>query len=220
MTTSENDMRERIVMHGASLHQRGFVPGSSGNISVRLSDGILLTPTNSCLGRLDPARISKIDLNGNLVSGDPPSKEGFLHLAFYRRREFSQSVVHLHSPRAVAISCLQDLDDEQPIRPLTAYFVMQIGNLKLLPYFPPGDKALADAVDAVADRHHAVLLANHGPVVAGTSLDAAVAATEELEATAGLQLDLAGRQVRELTCREIDELRRRFPAKDSKPCTS
>lgn len=208
---SESAAREAIVMHGQSLHMRGFVPGSSGNISVRLSDGFLVTPTKSCLGRLDPARVAKLDLNGNHVSGDAASKEAFLHIQMYARQPLSTAVVHLHCTHAVAISCLCNPGNENPIPALTPYFVMQVGNLKVLPYFPPGDPELAHAVAAVADKHRAILLANHGPVVSGTDLDAAVYAIEELEEAAKLNLLLADRKVNALTAEQIRDLEARFP---------
>ncbi|MEM8815145.1 MAG: 3-oxo-tetronate 4-phosphate decarboxylase [Pseudomonadota bacterium] len=204
-------MRETIVMHGRSLHARGYVPGSSGNISARVSDGILITPTNSCLGRLDPARVSKVDLNGNHLSGDAPSKEAFLHAAMYARRTTANAVVHLHSTHAVAVSCLCTPAGEPPIKPLTPYFVMKIGRLKLLPYFPPGARELAHAVEAVAAEHHAILLGNHGPVVAGSNVDAAVFAIEELEEAARLHCLLDDRRVNQLTAEHILDLEQRFP---------
>lgn len=210
--SAETLLRERICLLARSLHDRGLTPGSSGNVSVRLEDGYLLTPTNACLGRLDPARLSRLDLQGNLLSGDKPTKESFLHLAMYRERPASGAVVHLHSTHAVALSVLADLDPEQPIPPITAYYVMRVGKLKLLPYYAPGDPALADAVGAVASRHHAVLLANHGPVVAGNDLEAAVYATEELEETARLCLLLRGERLRLLTPEQVADLQRRFPA--------
>ena len=209
---TESAAREAIVLHGESLHQRGFVPGSSGNISVRVDDGILVSPTNSCLGRLDPATIAKIGDDGRHLSGKPPSKEAFLHALMYGKRESATAVVHLHCTHAVAVSCLDQLDPEQPITPLTPYFVMKIGRLRLLPYFPPGDTELAHAVEAVADKHHAILLANHGPVVAGTTLDNAVYAIEELEEAAKLQLLLGDRPVVRLTGEQVRELERRFPS--------
>lgn len=208
---SESQARERIAMHGASLHRRGFVPGSSGNISMRIAEGILVSPTNSCLGRLDPANISLLDLNGEHVSGDAPSKEAFLHALFYGRRQTAQAVVHLHCTHSVALSCRSDLDAANPIPALTPYFVMKIGRLKVLPYFPPGDVALAHAVEAVADKHHAILLANHGPVVAGTSVDSAVYAIEELEEAARLFLMLDGCAVTQLTAEQVSDLEQRFP---------
>ena len=210
-TLSDSEAREKIAMHGASLHARGFVPGSSGNISIRIADGILVSPTNSCLGRLDPASISKIDTAGKHVAGDPPSKEAFLHALMYGQRASAGAVVHLHSTYAVAVSCRGDLDESMPIRPLTPYFVMKIGKLKLLPYFPPGDEDLAHAVEAVADKHHAILLANHGPVVAGSTVDAAVHAIEELEEAAKLQLLSEGMKVNFMSSEQICELEKRFP---------
>ncbi len=210
--STESTAREAIVLHGESLHQRGFVPGSSGNISVRVEDGILVSPTNSCLGRLDPATVSKIGPDGRHLSGKPPSKEAFLHALMYGKRSSARAVVHLHCTHAVAVSCLDGLDPEQPIAPLTPYFVMKIGRLRLLPYFPPGDTELAHAVEAVADKHHSILLANHGPVVAGTTLEGAVYAIEELEEAAKLQLLLGDRPVVRLTGEQVRELERRFPS--------
>jgi ribulose-5-phosphate 4-epimerase/fuculose-1-phosphate aldolase len=208
---TENQLREHIALLGKSLYERGLAHGSAGNISVKLADGWLMTPTNSCMGRLDPARISKLDLNGSLVSGDKPSKETFLHLAMYRERASCGAVVHLHSIHSVAVSCMDGLDAENVFPPITAYAIMQVGRLALVPYYPPGDEALADAVRKVAGAHHAVLLANHGPVVAGSSLDAAVNAVEELEQTAKLVLLLKDRPTRYLSPDQVAELNRRFP---------
>jgi len=210
--STESTLRERFAELGASLYDRGLTPGSSGNLSARLDDGFLLTPTNSCLGRLDPARVTKLDLQGRVVSGDQPSKESFLHLAMYRERPASGAVVHLHSTHAVAVSVLDGLDPEQPLPAITAYYVMRIGRLKLLPYYAPGDIALADAVREVAARHHAILLANHGPVVAGTDIDSAVYATEELEETARLFLMLRHDRLRLLTADQVADLIRRYPS--------
>lgn len=208
---NENQMREQMAELGRSLYERGLAHGSAGNISVRLPDGYLLTPTNSCLGRLDPARISRLDGDGKLVSGDAPSKESFLHLNMYQERATSAAVVHLHSLHAVAVSCLDGLDTQNVFPPITAYAIMQVGQLALVPYYAPGDMALAEAVRKVAGKHHAVLLANHGPVVAGTSLTAAVYAIEELEQTAKLMLLLQGHPTRLLTPEQIADLNRRFP---------
>ena len=209
---NETGLRDRFAELGASLYDRGLTPGSSGNFSARLDDGFLLTPTNSCLGRLDPARITKLDLQGKVVSGDQPSKEAFLHLAMYQQRAASGAVVHLHSSHAVAVSVLDGLDPEQPLPPITAYYVMRIGRLKLLPYYAPGDIDLVDAVRTVAAKHHAILLANHGPVVAGSDIDTAVYATEELEETAKLFLMLRGERLRLLNAEQVAELIRRYPS--------
>ena len=209
---NENLLREQIAELGKSLYDRGLAHGSAGNISAKLADGDwLLTPTNSCLGRLDPAKISRLDGNGKLVSGDPPSKESFLHLAMYQERATSGAVVHLHSLHAVAVSCLADIDPADVFPPITAYAIMQVGKLALVPYYPPGDQSLADAVRKLAGTHQAVLLANHGPVVAGTTLNAAVNAIEDLEQTAHLLLLLQGRPTRLLNAAQVAELNRRFP---------
>ncbi len=210
---TESQLREQICQFGRSIFERGLTFGSSGNISVRLDDGWLLTPTNSSMGRLDPADLSKLDDDGTLLSGKPPSKEAFLHSAVYGVRGDARAIVHLHSTHSVAVSCLAGIDPQNVLPPLTAYYVMRVGRLPLVPYFKPGDKALAGAIEALADRHHAVLLANHGPVVAGRSLEAAVYATEELEETAKLFLLLGDRPTRPLSAAEIDELDRTFNLK-------
>jgi 3-dehydro-4-phosphotetronate decarboxylase len=210
--SAEKILRERIVEIGQSLYRRGLSPGSSGNISVRLEDGWLLTPTNSCLGDLDPAGLSKLDWNGNLVSGDKPSKEYFLHLAMYQKRRQSGAIVHLHSSHAAAISCLDGLNPDSCIPPITPYFVMRVGKLPLIPYFRPGDKALAVEIAKHADKHAAVLLANHGPVVSGNDLDSAMYAIEELEETSKLMLLLQGQKIRTLDNSQIRELRETFGA--------
>jgi len=208
---SETGLRDEIARIARSMFERGLTHGSTGNISARVDDGWLITPTGSSFGSLDPARISKLDWNGALVSGDPPSKENFLHLGMYRQREKVGAVVHLHSTYSVAVSVLEDVDPEDVMPPLTAYYVMRLGKVPLVPYYAPGDMALADAVREYATRHHAVLLANHGPVVGGTSLAAAADAIEELEATARLYLMLRGEQVRLLAAEEVAGLRAKYP---------
>ena len=159
----ESDARERIARIGRSTFARGLTMGSSGNISVRLDDGWLMTPTGSSLGDLDPARIAKLDTGGNHISGDKPTKETFLHIGMYKHRADARAVVHLHSTHSVAVSCLADIDPANVIPPITAYYVMRVGTLPLVPYYRPGDPALGPAVEALAGKHHAVLLANHGP---------------------------------------------------------
>ncbi|MBE0627572.1 MAG: aldolase [Burkholderiales bacterium] len=208
----ENLLRDEICELGRSIFARGLTHGSTGNISARCDEGWLLTPTGSNLGRLDPARLSKLDWQGRLVSGDAPSKESFLHLAMYQERERNQAVVHLHATHSVAVSVLEEIDPADVLPPLTAYYVMRIGSLPLVPYYAPGDLQLAAAVRGFAGKHHALLLANHGPVVAGSSLAAAADAMEELEATARLYLLLQGRRVRALTPEQVDAVGRRYPA--------
>src|SRR5882724_3921400 len=193
---NETKLREEICILGKSMFDRGLTPGSSGNISARVDDGWLMTPTNSCLGRLDPATISKVDPKGNLISGGKPTKEAFLHLSMYEQRASAGAIVHLHSTHSVAVSCLSDTDPNQPIPPITAYYVMKIGNLVLLPYYPPGDIALANAVREVAGKHH----------------EAAVYATEELEETAKLYLMLRGNRLKILSPEQVAELHRKYPS--------
>ena len=208
---TETKQRDDIARLAKSLFDRGLTFGSSGNISVRLEDGWLMTPTGSSMGDLDPAKISKLDLKGTHISGDKPTKEAFLHTAMYQQRPNAGAIVHLHSTHSVAVSCLQNVNPNDVLPPLTAYYVMRIGVLPLIPYFPPGDINLARAVSEMASDHHAVLLANHGPVVAGKSLTDAVYATEELEETARLFLALKDMQTRPLTDAQVAEIRRRFP---------
>ena len=209
--SDETRIRDEICRVGASLFDRGLTAGSSGNISVRLADGgWLMTPTNISLGALDPARLSRLDAKGQLISGDQPTKEAFLHLSMYGERKDARAVVHLHSSHATAVSILRDVDPNDVLPALTAYYVMRVGRLPLVPYFAPGDPDLAHAVRALAGNHHAVLLANHGPVVAGTSLANAQYATEELEETAKLFLMLQNQALRLLTPEQVADLRRRF----------
>lgn len=211
MAITESQLREQICLLGKSLFDRGYTHGSTGNISAKTDDGWLLTPTNSCLGRLDPARLSKMSWDGKLLAGDAPSKEAFLHLAMYEERESFAAVVHLHGSHSVGVSLLEGIDCNDCLPPLTAYYIMRIGHLPLLPYYKPGDMALAGAVREVAKTRHALLLANHGPVIAGTSLSAAVDAAEELEETAKIFLQLRHEKLRMLSAEQVDELRRAFP---------
>lgn len=207
---AENVLREKIARLSRSLYQRGLTAGSSGNVSVRMDDGWLLTPTNACLGELDPARIAKLGWDGRHLSGDAPSKESFLHRAMYEERAGAGAIVHLHSTHSAAVSCMAGLDADSCLPPLTPYFVMKIGRLPLIPYYRPGDQALAEAIRGAAGKHSAVLLSNHGPVVSGASLEAAVYAAEELEETAKLFLLLRDTPLRCLNAEQIDELRRVF----------
>jgi ribulose-5-phosphate 4-epimerase/fuculose-1-phosphate aldolase len=208
---SDAALRERICTVGASLFRRGLTFGSTGNISVRHPDGgWLMTPTNASLGELDPARLSRLGEDGDVISGDKPTKEAFLHRVMYLRRQAATAVVHLHSTHSVAVSCLRGLDPCNCLPPLTAYYVMRVGRLPIVPYCPPGDESLAWEVDKLAGEHHAVLLANHGPVVAGTSLDNAVYATEELEETARLYLLLRNHPVNPLSPEQVEDLRSRL----------
>ena len=208
---TEAQARDQIAAFGKSMFDRGLTCGSSGNLSLRVDGGWLMTPTNVSLGRLDPARLSRLDDQGRHVDGDKPTKEAMLHLAMYGARKSAGAVVHLHSTHSVAVSCLEGIDPDDVLPPITAYFAMRIGKLKMLPYFPPGDPNLAEAVGKVAAKHNAVLLANHGPIVAGTSLEAAVNAMEELEETAKLHLLLHQRKTKYLTPDQVAALMQQYP---------
>lgn len=208
---SEAKLREEICRFGRSLFERGLTPGSSGNISLRLDDGgWLVTPTNASLGFLDPARISRLGAQGQLISGDTPTKEMPLHTALYETRIEARAIVHLHSTHAVALSMLPEIDPRAALPPMTPYYLMRAGQTALVPYYRPGDPAVADAIKGLAGRYASVLLANHGPVVAGGSLEAAVFATEELEETAKLYLLLRGLNPRYLSPEQVDDLVRVF----------
>jgi ribulose-5-phosphate 4-epimerase/fuculose-1-phosphate aldolase len=211
VTSSLDAIREEIARCGRSLFDRGLASGSSGNISVRLDDGrLLLTPTNVSLGRLDPGRLALLDAVGRQLDGDPPSKEAFLHQAIYRARPSAQAIVHLHSSYSAAVSCMSDREAADCLPPLTAYFVMKIGRLPLIPYHRPGDPALTPRIAELAPEHPALLLANHGPIVAGATLAEAMNRTEELEETAKLFLLLRDAPIRPLTPEQIAELERVF----------
>lgn len=208
---TESELRDLLVELGASLFARGFSVGSAGNISVRLPDGYLMTPTNSSLGRLKADRISKLDLSWNHIGGDKPSKEVFMHRAVLTARPEAGAVVHLHSTHATAISCLAGPQSSTPIPPLTPYFVMRVGRkLPVIQYYRPGDASMEREIHEAALEASAMLLANHGPVVSGKSLTDAVYAAEELEESAKLALLLRGQKARELTPAQVDDLLRAF----------
>jgi len=205
--SEETRMRDEIAAVGKSLFDRCFTFGSTGNISARLTNGdLLMSPTNASLGSLDPARLSRFTAEGVHVAGDKPTKEAFLHHCMYCERKEAGAVVHLHSTHAVAVSIIDGLDAEDLLPPLTAYYAMRVGRLPMVPYYPPGDAALAEAVREKARDNHAVLLANHGPVVAGATLREAQYATEELEETAKLFLLLRNEKIRPLTEAQRAEL--------------
>jgi 3-dehydro-4-phosphotetronate decarboxylase len=203
----DTGLREEICRFGRSLFERGLTPGSSGNISLRLDDGgWLVTPTNASLGFLDPARISRLDADGRVISGDKPTKEIPLHSALYETRRSARAVVHLHSTHAVALTMLPEIDPRAALPSMTPYYLMRAGQTALVPYYRPGDPAVADAIRGLAGKYSSVLLANHGPVVAGDTLEAAVFATEELEETAKLYLLLRGLNPRYLSRAQVDDL--------------
>jgi 3-dehydro-4-phosphotetronate decarboxylase len=208
---SDSRLREEICRLGRSLFERGLTPGSSGNISVRLDDGgYLVTPTNASLGFLDPARLSRLGADGKLTTGDAPTKEVPLHTALYQTRNAAQAVVHLHSTHSVALSMLPEIDPRAALPPMTPYYLMKCGHTALVPYYRPGDPAVADAIKGLAGKYSSILLANHGPVVSGDTLEAAVFAIEELEETAKLYLLLRGLNPRYLSPEQVKDLTKTF----------
>ena len=205
--TEEARLREQICTLAKSMFDRGLTHGSTGNISARLSDGgLLVSPTGTSFGRLDPSRLSRFDAAGRHIDGDKPTKEMPLHTAFYDTRNQTGAVVHLHCCHAVAWSMMPDADEDDFLPPLTPYSIMQLGRVKLLPVFRPGDPAMGAAVRGLAGKRTAVMLANHGPVVAGKDVEAACNAIEELEATARLAMLMHGQSPRLLTAAQIRDV--------------
>jgi ribulose-5-phosphate 4-epimerase/fuculose-1-phosphate aldolase len=209
---TEQQAREALVEYGRSLFLRGYSCGTSGNLSVRLAGdaGFLMSPTNVSLGGLAVDRLSRLDVSGRHLDGAAPTKEGWLHLAMYAARPQDHAVVHLHSTHAAALSCRTDLTPDDALPPLTPYVIMRVGPVALVPYSRPGDTGPADAIRQLAATHRAMLLANHGPVVAGRDLESAVAAAEELEETARLFFLLEGRPHRPLDPAQVEDVRRVF----------
>lgn len=209
---SEEALRREIVTWGRSLFERGLSPGSSGNISAKVDGGYVVTPTNSCLGFLAADRLSRLDEDGRHLSGDAPTKELPLHLSFYRARDDVRAVVHLHSTFATLLSCRADIDPSDAVPPITPYVVMRLGSVPVIPYTRPGSPEVAPLIAASAPSHRALLLANHGPVVAGPSLAAAVFAIEELEEAAKLVALGRGEDLRHLDAAAVAAIRAAFKA--------
>ncbi len=207
----DDDVRAQMVELGAALYDRGLTPGRTGNLSVRMDDKIMITPTNACLGRLDPERLAVTSIDGEHLAGDRPSKELVLHRALYRNHPTCTAVAHLHSTSAVAVSCLPGLSPEDALPPITPYFVMRVGRLPLIDYATPGSAALEEQVSRASERSRAVLLRNHGSLATALTLESAVDAVEEIEETARLYLLLEGRSAAYLGEEAVAELHLRFP---------
>lgn len=209
--SAETRLREQICLLAKSMFDRGLTGGSTGNISARTDDGgLLVSPTGTSFGRLDPARLSRFDAAGKLIGGDEPTKEMSLHSAFYDTRSTAGAVVHLHSCHSVALSMLPDVNEDDFLPPMTPYAIMKLGKVKLLPFFLPGDPGMGEAVRGLAGRRSAVMLANHGPVVAGKDVEAACNAIEELEDTARLAVMTRGMNPRVLTRDQVSALVTKF----------
>ena len=208
---TETQLREQICLLAQSLFDRGLTGGSTGNISARTEGGgLLVSPTGSCFGRLDPARLSHFDADMRLLSGDKPTKEMPLHAAFYESRSRTGAVVHLHSCHSVAWSMMPEVDEDNFLPPMTPYAIMKLGKVKLLPFFMPGDPAIGEAIRGLAGKRSAVMLANHGPVVAGKDAEAACNAIEELEDTARLAMLMRGFNPRMLNAEQVGALVEKF----------
>ncbi|KFB08568.1 aldolase [Nitratireductor basaltis] len=209
--SKEAQLREQICLLAKSMFDRGLTGGSTGNISARTEDGgLLVSPTGTSFGRLDPGRLSRFDAGGNLIGGDKPTKEMPLHSAFYETRSTAGAVVHLHSCHSVALSMMPDVDEDNFLPPLTPYAIMKLGKVKLLPFFLPGDPAMGEAVRGLAGKRSAVMLANHGPVVAAKDVEAACNAIEELEDTARLAMMTRGLNPRVLSNAQVQQLVTKF----------
>jgi ribulose-5-phosphate 4-epimerase/fuculose-1-phosphate aldolase len=209
--STEARLREQICVLAKSMFDRGLTGGSTGNISARTEDGgLLVSPTGTSFGRLDPAKLSRFDAKGVLIGGDPPTKEMPLHSAFYDTRSTAGAVVHLHACHSVALSMLPDVDPDNFIPPVTPYAIMKLGKVKLLPFFLPGDPAMGQAVRGLAGKRSAVMLANHGPVVAGKDIEAACNAIEELEESAKLAFMLRSIQANILTDKQVKDVVQKF----------
>jgi ribulose-5-phosphate 4-epimerase/fuculose-1-phosphate aldolase len=209
---AENRAREEIARIGADLYTRRYTVGSAGNISARLADGWLITPTDACLGHLDPAAIAKVDGSGQWVSGDKPSKTLALHRNVYEVNSSTNGVVHTHSTHLVALTLAGVWHPDDVLPPITPYYVMKVGHVPLVAYRRPGDPQVAERIRAVANDVRAVLLERLGPVVWGASVSQAAWALEELEETARLWLMTTPRPA-PLSEAQIDDLRVTFNAK-------
>jgi len=204
---AESALREQICTLAASLYQRGLTGGNTGNVSARTADGgLLVSPTGTSFGTLDPARLARFDAAGHHIDGNKPTKEMPLHSAFYDTRSTAGAVVHLHSCHAVAWSLMPDVDADNFLPAFTPYSIMKLGKVKLLPFYRPGDPAMGDAVRGLAGKRSAVMLANHGPVVAGRDVEAACYAIEELEETAKLAMLMRGYNANTLNPEQIREV--------------
>ncbi len=210
--SDESRIREQICATGASLYQRGYTVGAAGNISARLHDGWLITPTDACLGRLDPAELSKVDAGGQWVSGAKPSKTLVLHRGIYGNDAQARAVIHTHSTHLVALTLSGVWREDEVLPPITPYQVMKVGRIPLIRYRRPGDPQAAAEVAAQAAQVRGALFERLGPVVWERSVEQASHVLEELEETARLWL-MTHPRPQPLDAAAIDELRATFGAR-------
>lgn len=210
MKTKEELICEFVEV-GKTLYDRGYATGSAGNMSVLLPDNtVAATPTGSCLGKLDPNNLSIVDMDGNLLSGPKATKEVLFHLALYKNNPDHKAVVHLHCSYCTAYSCISGLNKDSVFKPITPYLVMRMGDVPLISYYKPGSPNLTKDIGALANKHNAFLMANHGMITCGQSLNEALCNVEELEASCKLYFILRGTNepIKYLTADEINELRK------------
>ncbi|GAC1421922.1 MAG: aldolase [Candidatus Velthaea sp.] len=212
---SDRATRKEMCRLGERLVKRGLVHGTTAHISVRTADGYLVTPTGCALDRLEPADITQLTAAGVRVRGLEPTKEAHVHLAMYDARPSARAIVHTHSHHCVALTLVPDINVEDALPPLTPYYVMRVGYAPIVPYYPPGDPELAGAVRRYSEGRRALLLAHHGPIVAGTSLEDAAAVLEELEEAARLFLLVRDRAYRTLDAGAVTYLRERYPTENT-----
>ncbi|NUJ86723.1 aldolase [Plantibacter sp. MCCC 1A11337] len=211
VSATRTQLASDLVAAGAAVVAAGLSPGSSGNLSARATDGtILITPGGAVLGALDPDRLAVLDAHGEWVGGDKPSKEASLHLALYRKNPEHRAIVHVHSPQAVAASCLEPWAPHSALPPLTPYFVMRAGQTPLVPYRAPGSPELADLLTVLTFPFHAALLQNHGQLTSGRDLATAIDAAIEVEEASRITLMTAGQRRRLLDEAEIADLTARY----------
>ena len=215
---NETELRQEICRVGRSLFERGYVHSTAGNISVRLPDGFLITPTEACLGFLRPDALSKVGVDGVQVSGERASKTLTLHRRIYAADADAACVIHTHSTHLVALTLAGVWKREDILPPITPYYVMKVGHVPLIEYHRPGDAAVGELVAQIIERMRAqatpiraVMIDRLGPNVWHTTLAGAMAALEELEETARLWL-LTGRKPEPLTAEQINQLRQHFGA--------
>jgi ribulose-5-phosphate 4-epimerase/fuculose-1-phosphate aldolase len=210
MFLNEQAAKQQIVAFAKSIFDRGLTSGASANMSVRIENAWVMTPTNTCFGFLNADELSVVALDGTLLKGLPPSKEFRLHKAMYDKRPNDRCIIHLHSTYATALSCLPAENTSNIVPTYTPYLTMRLGPIAMVPYFAPGDDALAEAVGKIAADHPGIIMANHGPIVSADTVESCVYGMEELEESCKLALLLNGLNANKLTDEQINLLLSRF----------
>lgn len=210
MLLNEQAAKEKIVKYAKSIFDRGLTAGASANMSVRIPEGWVMTPTNTCFGFLVAEELSVVAHDGTLLKGEPPSKEFRLHKAIYDQRPDDTCIIHLHSTYATTLSCLPCDDINNCVPCYTPYLTMRLGPIAMVPYFAPGNDDLAEAVGKVADKHSGIIMANHGPIVSAPDVEKCLYGMEELEESCRIALLLKDQNANKLTDGQINELLSKF----------